>query len=169
MAEYDSTRDTEKLDWGLDPMFWTAAKLFVADILKSRPAHLPEVYFVGEYKVVRQVEIVGVVVGVTNSAKFNSFLVDDGTGVIPCIQWHPRNFGDSSEKTAGAALPGYYGGNPESNAPAISLGSLVCVVGKMSEFRNQLQIKAKSVVNVDNDPNFETLAWLERMAIRKSI
>ena len=34
-------QSTENLDWGLDPLFWTNAKLFIADIYKAKPTHIP--------------------------------------------------------------------------------------------------------------------------------
>ena len=54
-------------------------------------------------------------------------LVDDGTGIIPCVQWHP-NRSDAPQ----------YGVN-------ISLGSLVRVRGRITEFRGTRQVTADDI------------------------
>ncbi|KAJ2451450.1 hypothetical protein EV183_003584 [Coemansia sp. RSA 2336] len=74
--------------WGLDPLFWTSAKLFVADLLTALPSGSASVFFVGNQRIVRSVEVVGIVVSVdTHSPKMTMYNVDDGTGVIACVQF----------------------------------------------------------------------------------
>ncbi|KAJ2782222.1 hypothetical protein GGI15_002972 [Coemansia interrupta] len=57
-------------EWGLDPMFWTSAKLFVGDLDLAIPAEPTSstVFFIGNGHVIRSIELVGIVVSVRNTA-----------------------------------------------------------------------------------------------------
>lgn len=61
-------------DWGLDPLFWVSAKLFIGDLHLATPSDLNSVYFIGNQHIVRSVEIVGIVVSVsTRSLKLTEY------------------------------------------------------------------------------------------------
>lgn len=77
------------------------------------------------------------------------FTVDDGTGVMSCTQWRVTE--DSDE---GITLP--------------TLGSLVSVWGKLSEFRGERQLTVTSLVQ-HKDPNVEPLHWLEVAHLKRTI
>ena len=67
--------------------------------------------------------------------------VDDGSGVIPCCQWRKEE--DSEE---GLVIP--------------QLGQLVSVYGRVSEYREERQVKVNAIC-IEEDPNIEPLHWLE--------
>ncbi|KAJ2029454.1 hypothetical protein IWW57_001713 [Coemansia sp. S610] len=72
LANTACTRPPE--DWGLDPLFWVPAKLFIGDLLLAMPSELTSVYFVGNQHIIRSVEIVGIVVSVnTRSLKLTVY------------------------------------------------------------------------------------------------
>ncbi|KAJ1680029.1 hypothetical protein EV182_000828 [Spiromyces aspiralis] len=125
MSVTGAQKDNEgnsKIDWGLDPLFWATAKLFIADIHAAEQTHLP---------------------------------VDDGTATITCIEWRFRPEGHEFESGKSESIP---------------LNTLVCVVGKITEFRNQRQLKIRPPYpSVLSDPNLEALAWLERLEARRRI
>lgn len=77
------------------------------------------------------------------------FSVDDGTGVISCIQW--RKVDDSDE---GLTIP--------------TLGQLVSVFGKVTEFHNERQLTVSSVC-LETDPNVEPLFWMEVIKLKREI
>ncbi|KAL3680012.1 hypothetical protein R1sor_022968 [Riccia sorocarpa] len=112
---------------------------------------------------VKKVEILGLVVSVNRRDSYVSFKVDDGTGCVPCILWtnhykssyfaHWRR--DELELQAGIA---------ESGAKKVKLGCLLRVMGRLSGFRNQLQITVLSL-HEENDPNAEVFHWLQCMRL----
>ncbi len=77
------------------------------------------------------------------------FTVDDGTGVISCTQWRVTE--DSDE---GLTLP--------------TLGGLVSVWGKLSEFRSERQLTVTNMVQ-HKDPNVEPLHWLEVAQLKRTV
>ncbi|KAI8324282.1 hypothetical protein GQ54DRAFT_296275 [Martensiomyces pterosporus] len=107
------------------------------------------VFFVGNQRVVRSVELVGIVVSVDAQAlKLTVYHVDDGTGVIPCVKFTTQE---------------------EQDDPAMrqshELGSTICVQGRLSSFRDQRQVIINTCRTVD--VNEETLGWLERLSLRQ--
>ncbi|KAJ2033887.1 hypothetical protein GGI03_004350 [Coemansia sp. RSA 2337] len=138
-------------DWGLDPLFWVSAKLFIGDLHLAIPSDLTSVYFIGNQHIVRSVEIVGVVVSVsTRSLKLTEYLVDDGTGIILCAE-----FTTPEEQS-----------DPETRY-SHPLGETVLIEGRLSDFRNERQVIIRSIKSID--PNQETLGWLERLALRDNL
>ena len=75
--------------------------------------------------------------------------VDDGSGVIPCCQW--RKEADSEE---GLVIP--------------QLGQLVSVYGRVSEYREERQVKV-NVICIEEDPNIEPLHWLEVIQLKRTV
>ncbi|KAJ2480157.1 hypothetical protein IWW56_002641 [Coemansia sp. RSA 2131] len=138
--------------WGLDPLFWTPAKLFVGDLHAALPSDSASVFFIGTH-VVRTVQAVGIVVSVdTRSPKLTVYngkhysKLDDGTGVIPCAQFV------APDEVAAMCQP-------------FDLGSTVSVEGRLSTFRDVRQVVIRSIKHID--PNQEVLGWLERLALRQ--
>ncbi|XP_045147488.1 CST complex subunit STN1 [Echinops telfairi] len=95
--------ETPSLLWGLDPVFLAFAKLYIRDILDLKESRqVPGVYFYNGHPV-RQVDILGTVIGVKERNTFYSYGVDDSTGVINCICWKKSNPEFLSAQTATAA------------------------------------------------------------------
>ncbi|KAI9506190.1 hypothetical protein GGI25_002101 [Coemansia spiralis] len=138
-------------EWGLDPLFWTNVKLFVGDLHHVLLNETGSVLFIGDQRVVRTVEIVGIVVSVDKHlAKMTVYNVDDGTGVIPCVE-----FTTQEEQT-----------DPDVRKTH-ALGTTVCVEGRLSTFRDMRELVTRNIRAVD--PNEEALGWLERLKLRNYI
>ncbi|KAJ2231845.1 hypothetical protein EV180_000050 [Coemansia sp. RSA 518] len=105
--------------WGLDPMFWTSAKLFVGDLHAALPSDSASVFFIGTH-VVRTVQVVGIVVSVdTRSPKLTVY---NGK---------------------------HYSKHFAARAFMYELGSTVCVEGRLSTFRDVRQVVIRSIKHID--------------------
>ncbi|XP_053063024.1 CST complex subunit STN1 isoform X5 [Acinonyx jubatus] len=97
--ESESSRpeeETPSLLWGLDPVFLAFAKLYIRDILDLKEScQVPGVFFYNGHPI-KQVEILGTVIGRREKDTFYSYGVDDSTGVINCICWKKSNNTESS-------------------------------------------------------------------------
>ena len=92
--------ETPSLLWGLDPVFLAFAKLYIRDILDLKESgQVPGVFFYNGHPI-KQVDILGTVIGVREKDAFYSYGVDDSTGVINCICWKRLNNTKSSSATA---------------------------------------------------------------------
>ncbi|XP_054437439.1 CST complex subunit STN1 isoform X3 [Pteronotus mesoamericanus] len=88
--------ETPSLWWGLDPVFLAFAKLYIRDILDLKESRqVPGVFFYNGHPI-KQVDILGTVIGVREKNAFYSYGVDDSTGVINCICWKKLNDTESS-------------------------------------------------------------------------
>ncbi|XP_064451310.1 CST complex subunit STN1 isoform X10 [Mirounga angustirostris] len=88
--------ETPSLLWGLDPVFLAFAKLYIGDILDLKESRqIPGVFFYNGHPI-KQVEILGTVIGRKEKDAFYSYGVDDSTGVINCICWKKSNNTESS-------------------------------------------------------------------------
>ncbi|XP_034884494.1 CST complex subunit STN1 isoform X7 [Mirounga leonina] len=88
--------ETPSLLWGLDPVFLAFAKLYIGDILDLKESRqVPGVFFYNGHPI-KQVEILGTVIGRKEKDAFYSYGVDDSTGVINCICWKKSNNTESS-------------------------------------------------------------------------
>ncbi|XP_044896576.1 CST complex subunit STN1 isoform X6 [Felis catus] len=91
-----SEEETPSLLWGLDPVFLAFAKLYIRDILDLKEScQVPGVFFYNGHPI-KQVEILGTVIGRREKDTFYSYGVDDSTGVINCICWKKSNNTESS-------------------------------------------------------------------------
>lgn len=138
-----STRPEQ--DWGLDPVFWVPAKLFIGDLHQMLPGPRSFIYFIGNQHAVRKVEIVGIVVAVEPRGvnKPVAYYIDDGTGTIPCIEF------------------------PKQDTPQLRYrrGDTVRVEGTVKWYRECLEV---SIICSDAvHPDQESVAWMERLALRK--
>ncbi|XP_033697314.1 CST complex subunit STN1 isoform X6 [Tursiops truncatus] len=83
--------ETPSLSWGLDPVFLAFAKLYIRDILDLKESHqVPGVFFYNGHPI-KQVDILGTVIGVRERDAFYICGVDDSTGVINCMCWKKLN------------------------------------------------------------------------------
>ncbi|XP_066880845.1 CST complex subunit STN1 isoform X6 [Kogia breviceps] len=83
--------ETPSLLWGLDPVFLAFAKLYIRDILDLKESRqVPGVFFYSGHPI-KQVDILGTVIGVRERDAFYIYGVDDSTGVINCICWKKLN------------------------------------------------------------------------------
>ncbi|KAK9115815.1 hypothetical protein Sjap_014762 [Stephania japonica] len=116
---------------------------------------------------ISRVETVGVVVSrELKGGKFLKFIIDDGTGCIPCIFW--LNHLDS---------PYFFRRSPSdvqvmakiasNQAAQIQLGVVARVRGKTTTYRGAAQITVSDVV-VERDPNAEILHWLQSIKLAQS-
>ncbi|KAJ2392244.1 hypothetical protein GGI23_005263 [Coemansia sp. RSA 2559] len=139
------------VDWGLDPLFWTSVKLFVGDLHNVLLDSSESVFFIGNRRVARAVEVVGIVVLVeTRSPKVTAYNVDDGTGVIQCIVFSTPE--EQADLDTRALYP---------------LGTTVRVEGRLKVYRDKRELAVRHIKAVD--PNEEALGWLERLQLRAHI
>ncbi|XP_048959023.1 CST complex subunit STN1 isoform X19 [Canis lupus dingo] len=82
--------------WGLDPVFLAFAKLYIRDILNLKESRQVQGVFFYNGHPIKQVEILGTVIGRREKDAFYSYGVDDSTGVINCICWKKSNNIESS-------------------------------------------------------------------------
>ncbi|KAJ1731230.1 hypothetical protein LPJ61_002639 [Coemansia biformis] len=138
-------------DWGLDPLFWVPVKLFVGDLLRALPSDSASVYFVGNQRAVRSVELVGIVVSAdTRSSKMDMYSVDDGTGVILCVRF---------------ALQDEQCSPPPPPRLEYGLGDTVRIEGRLVTFRGERQVVVRKIQPAE--PNDEMAGWLERISLRR--
>ncbi|KAJ4733106.1 OB-fold nucleic acid binding domain containing protein, partial [Rhynchospora pubera] len=90
--------------------------------------------------------------------RFLKFLLDDGTGCVPCILWlNPR------------LPPSDHDPTPEIlrlQARRVRLGEQLRVRGRITVYRGMLQITVGDVL-VEKDPNMETFHRLDCLRIAK--
>ncbi|KAJ7517439.1 hypothetical protein O6H91_21G024600 [Diphasiastrum complanatum] len=163
-VDHGSSSKTRPIfEWGFDPMCFSHVKLLAFDLLCiEQVPHLPE-FYVRKGRPVQKVEIMGVVVSMDQRTQFLHFGLDDGTGCIPCIlwmndfRWGKRGTGDAISRRAMI----------EAYATHVKLGRLLRVQGKVSTYKEKLQLTVLSVQE-EMDANAETLHWLDcvRLAVK---
>ncbi|TPX45468.1 hypothetical protein SeMB42_g03699 [Synchytrium endobioticum] len=139
---------------GLDPLLWTHARLFVSDLLRIITKHdtLQGIWWYHTHPI-KKVQVSGIVAGREERVgRYRTILLDDGTGVIPCVQW--------TQDTNGYT--------PHANRCPLSLGSLVRVRGRITEFRGSRQITVDEMF-LEPNVNYEYLRWLEVVDLKQSI
>ncbi|XP_078169230.1 nucleic acid-binding, OB-fold-like protein [Carex rostrata] len=105
---------------------------------------------------ISRAEILGIVVSLESKPKFLKFLLDDGTGCIPCILWL-NNRHVPSDQNLTAEFTGCH-------ARMVKLGEQLRVRGRITVYRGELQITVRDVL-VERDPNMETLHRLDCVRI----
>ncbi|XP_049711195.1 CST complex subunit STN1 isoform X5 [Elephas maximus indicus] len=173
--------ETPSLLWGLDPVFLAFAKLYVRDILDLKESRqVPGIFFYNGHPV-KQVDVLGTVVGVRERDAFYSYGVDDSTGVINCICWKKlSNTESSSAQTATAAS------NPARDLSLtsqlkklqetiqqrtkIEIGDLIRIRGYVRTYREEREIHATAYYKVD-DPvwSFQISRMLELPVIYRKV
>ncbi|KAJ1688400.1 hypothetical protein LUZ63_019790 [Rhynchospora breviuscula] len=105
-------------------------------------------------------EMLGIVVSLESKPKFLKFLLDDGTGCVPCILWlHPLLPPSESDHDPTPELLRH-------QARTVRLGEQLRVRGRITVYRGQLQITVRDVF-VEKDPNMETFHRLDCVRIAK--
>ncbi|XP_042451918.1 CST complex subunit STN1-like [Zingiber officinale] len=108
-----------------------------------------------------RLETLGVVVSKDRTGDFLKFVVDDGTGCIPCIidLTDRSHLGLAAEVETERVLR---------EAATVELGKLMRVRGKITlGEEGGLQLKVRDVV-VERDPNMEPLHWMDCIRLARS-
>ncbi|KAG0472140.1 hypothetical protein HPP92_016686 [Vanilla planifolia] len=142
----------------MDPMRTAYVKLLAGDFLALTISPLAPYSFSRRGRPVSRAEAVGVVVSLDRRPKLLHFLLDDGSGCVPCVIWLNDHLLPRSSSVASAARDLEVATVLE-HAGKVRLGELVRVRGRVTVFRGELQITAKDVL-VERDPNAEILHWL---------
>lgn len=105
---------------------------------------------------ISRAEILGIVVSLDSTPKFLRFLLDDGTGCVPCILWlnplHSATFQDLTVEIV------------QGQARLVRIGEQLRVRGRITVYRGELQITVRDLL-VERDPNMETLHRLDCIRI----
>ena len=147
------------------PLHLVHIKILAADLLSLTVQQTSPPSFLRHGRTVARAELVGIVVSRDRREKFLRFLIDDGTGCVPCILWLNHQYlnantssGPSdSDPTAEMAL---------NMSEEVHLGTLVRVRGKIVMYRGVIQISVRDVV-LEKDPNAEVLHWLQCVYLAK--
>lgn len=159
-----SVSDTEQIKAiTMDPIQTVHVKLMASDLLSLtvRPSNPP--CFTRKGRPISRAETVGVVVSRECKDKFLRFLVDDGSGCIPCILWLNHNYHTSHGGSSNLDLMVEM---TLKQSEIVQLGELVRVRGRITFYRGMLQITVRDVV-VERDPNAEVLHWLDCIRLAK--
>ncbi|XP_073101254.1 CST complex subunit STN1-like [Elaeis guineensis] len=140
----------------MDPIQLAHVKLLTSDLLCLTvwPSNPPCSTWKG--RPTSRAETVGVVVSRECKDKFLRFLVDDGSGCIPCILWLNHYYLISHGGSS----------NLDLMADMILKQSEIVQLGKLVRVRGMLQITVRDVV-VERDPNAEVLHWLDCIRLAK--
>ncbi|XP_004611998.2 CST complex subunit STN1 isoform X1 [Sorex araneus] len=161
--EPESSRCEEEppsLFWGLDPVFLAFAKLYIRDILDLKESRQVRGIFFYKGHPIRQVDILGTVVGVRERDAFYAYGVDDSTGVINCICWKKLN---SPEFLPAEPAPSTRSLTSElaklrktiEERSKLEIGDVIRVRGYIQTYREEREIRALVYYKVD-DPMFRT-------------
>eukprot|EP00743_Colponemidia_sp_Colp-15_P008076 GILK01008751.1.p1 GENE.GILK01008751.1~~GILK01008751.1.p1 ORF type:complete len:325 (-),score=39.44 GILK01008751.1:122-1096(-) len=135
----------------LHPFFFAHVRLAIVDILNlNEDTESPGDFSFHDHPVTR-VEIQGVIVNVKQRQQFLQYIIDDGTGLIPCMSWLEA---DTAQSTRQPTI--------------LELGALVNVRGKLSTYKQERQIVV-STIRVEEDPNMESWWWLETIHLRQEV
>ncbi|XP_027707217.1 CST complex subunit STN1 isoform X2 [Vombatus ursinus] len=168
--------ETPSLLWGLDPVFLAFAKLYVKDILSIKESQqAPGVFFYNGHPI-KQVDVLGTVVGVRERESFYSYGVDDSTGVINCICWKSSQDTKSSSvcssMAGGQSLPSLFRKLQETRdkKTKLEIGDVVRMRGYVRVYREQREIHASTYYKVD-DPvwNVQIARMLELPDIYRKV
>lgn len=167
--------ETPSLLWGLDPVFLAFAKLYVRDILDLKESHqVPGVYFYNGHPI-KQVDILGTVIGVRERDAFYSYGVDDSTGVINCICWKKLTNTESSSDAPSArelSLTSQFKKLQETTEQRtkVEIGDVIRIRGCVRTYRGEREIRASVYYKVD-DPvyNIQIARMLELPSVYRKV
>ncbi|KAK8968269.1 CST complex subunit STN1 [Platanthera guangdongensis] len=137
----------------MDPTRSGHAKLLAGDFLSLAASPSAPPSFSRRGRPVSRAEAAGIVVSYDRRPKLLRFLLDDGSGCIPCVLWLNHRFLPQSPPS-------------DVHAGKVRLGELVRVRGRVTGFRGVLQITVMDVL-VERDPNAETLHWLQCLKLAR--
>ncbi|XP_042636769.1 CST complex subunit STN1 [Orycteropus afer afer] len=152
--------EVPSLSWGLDPVFLAFAKLYVRDILDLKESQqVPGIFFYNGHPV-KQVDILGTVIGVRERDAFYSYGVDDSTGVINCICWKKSSMKSSSAQTATTAPRAARDTSLTlqlkklqetiEQRKKIEIGDIIRIRGYVRTYREEREIHATAYYKVDD-------------------
>lgn len=167
--------ETPSLLWGLDPVFLAFAKLYIRDILDLKESHqVPGVYFYNGHPI-KQVDILGTVIGVRERDAFYSYGVDDSTGVINCICWKKLTNTESSSDAPSArelSLTSQFKKLQETTEQRtkVEIGDVIRIRGSVRTYRGEREIHASVYYKVD-DPvyNIQIARMLELPSVYRKV
>lgn len=167
--------ETPSLLWGLDPVFLAFAKLYIRDILDLKESHqVPGVYFYNGHPI-KQVDILGTVIGVRERDAFYSYGVDDSTGVINCICWKKLTNTESSSDAPSArelSLTSQFKKLQETTEQRtkVEIGDVIRIRGCVRTYRGEREIHASVYYKVD-DPvyNIQIARMLELPSVYRKV
>uniref|UniRef100_A0A0A9H977 CST complex subunit STN1 n=1 Tax=Arundo donax TaxID=35708 RepID=A0A0A9H977_ARUDO len=149
----------------MDSIHLVHVKILAADILSLTVQQTSPPSFLRCGRTVVRAELVGIVVSRDRREKFLRFLVDDGTGCVPCVLWLNHQYLNAntssgaldSDPTAEMALK---------MSEEVRLGILLRARGRIVMYRGEIQIAVRDVV-LEKDPNVEVLHWLQCVRMAK--
>jgi hypothetical protein len=152
--------------WGLDPVWDAYARASVSllqaavkkSIVRKRvgpQGSQAEVLVFGAGRVVRKVRLLGYVVSVKDSGWAREFVLDDGTGLMPCII-----FRNDSMKNANLA--------PFLDPEVKLLGLLLHVGGPVDIFSGKPQLKV-FFASKEQNVNAEILFWMDTLDLHHNV
>lgn len=161
--------------WGLDPVFLAFAKLYIRDILDLKESHqVPGIFFYNGHPI-KQVDILGTVIGVRERDAFYIYGVDDSTGVINCICWKKLNSTEPSSAAPSArevSLTAQLKKLQETieQRTKIEIGDIIRIRGCIHTYREEREIRASAYYKVD-DPvcNIQIARMLELPNIYRKV
>ncbi|XP_012517098.1 PREDICTED: CST complex subunit STN1 isoform X2 [Propithecus coquereli] len=171
--------ETPSLLWGLDPVFLAFAKLYVKDILDLKESRQVPGIFLYNGHPIKQVDILGTVIGTREKDTFYSYGVDDGTGVINCICW--KKLSNTEESSSATAAPTTAGEQSLTSKlkklqeaieqrTKLEIGDVVRIRGYIRTYREEREIHATTYYKVD-DPvwNIQVARMLELPTIYRKV
>ncbi|XP_072596017.1 CST complex subunit STN1 isoform X8 [Vulpes vulpes] len=164
--------------WGLDPVFLAFAKLYIRDILNLKESRQVQGVFFYNGHPIKQVEILGTVIGRREKDAFYSYGVDDSTGVINCICWKKSNNIESSSATTAAPTAGELSLTSQlkklqetiEQKTKIEIGDIIQIRGYVHTYREEREIRVTTFYKVD-DPvcNIQIARMLELPSIYRKV
>uniref|UniRef100_A0A8C0TQ08 CST complex subunit STN1 n=1 Tax=Canis lupus familiaris TaxID=9615 RepID=A0A8C0TQ08_CANLF len=164
--------------WGLDPVFLAFAKLYIRDILNLKESRQVQGVFFYNGHPIKQVEILGTVIGRREKDAFYSYGVDDSTGVINCICWKKSNNIESSSVTTAASTAGVLSLTSQlkklqetiEQKTKIEIGDIIQIRGYVHTYREEREIRVTTFYKVD-DPvcNIQIARMLELPSIYRKV
>ncbi|CAM9687511.1 unnamed protein product [Discosporangium mesarthrocarpum] len=143
-------------EWGLNPLFWSFARLLVRDVHSLATLDGIEDSHVLYGKPICRAQVAGVVVhikrGSTKQGSYVKYLLDDGTGFIGCTQYD-RDLRGMKRNVQGDVH---------------QLGDFLIVRGKLKRFKGTREIMIVNARN-PNDPNEEVLHWVWAIQLAKTV
>uniref|UniRef100_A0A0E0NVH6 CST complex subunit STN1 n=1 Tax=Oryza rufipogon TaxID=4529 RepID=A0A0E0NVH6_ORYRU len=143
----------------MDSLHLVHVKLLAADLLSLASRHTSPPSFARCGRTVTRAEIVGVVVSRDRREKFLRFLVDDGTGCVPCVLWLNHHYLNAASSSSRASDSDPTAEMALRMSEVVSLGTLLRVRGRIVLYRGAIQIAVRDVV-LEKDPNVEDQAEL---------
>mmetsp|Transcript_46666 Transcript_46666/g.77775 ORF Transcript_46666/g.77775 Transcript_46666/m.77775 type:complete len:319 (+) Transcript_46666:238-1194(+) len=102
-----------------------------------------------------RIHILGIIVGKEFRHEKAIFIVDDGTGIIPCVLWMSETDDPEAPQCASTAFEA-------------QIGDLASFLGRPSRWKEQFQLVLQHFW-IEKDPHAEILWWLNTMRLHKDV